>query len=218
MARTLPFALFMLVLALRGSFSELKDFSGSFDTRWLYGLQAGLALLAMAFSRHAFGELRSAPKLGSALAICVTLGLLIFLLWIAPMPGWMHLGAPTATFIPVAADGTLLWISVAVRTFGAVLVVPLMEELFWRSFLMRWIDKRDFLSLKPSSVSWFAVLASSTVFALAHELWVAGLVAGLVYAQIYRRLGNLWYSVLAHATTNLALAAWVVNQHAWGFW
>jgi len=93
-----------------------------------------------------------------------------------------------------------------------------MEELFWRSFLMRWIDRRNFLSLKPASVSWFAVLASSAVFALAHELWVAGLLAGLMYAQIYRRLQNLWYPILAHATTNLALAAWVVHQRAWGFW
>jgi len=47
-----------------------------------------------------------------------------------------------------------------------VLVVPLMEELFWRSFLMRWIEQRDFLFLAPASLSRFGVLASSLVFAL----------------------------------------------------
>src|SRR5208283_5653337 len=120
-------------------------------------------------------------------------GIGIFLIWIVPMPGWMHLGAPVASFVPLDADGTLRWDLIAIRTFGAVLVVPLMEELFWRSFLMRWIEQRDFLAVPPGSVSWIAIFGSSAVFALAHDLWLAGLVAGLVYAQIYRRLGNLWF-------------------------
>jgi CAAX prenyl protease-like protein len=104
------------------------------------------------------------------------------------------------------------------RVTGAVLVVPVMEELFWRSFLMRWIDRRGFLEMAPEQVSWVGILASSAVFALAHDLWLAGLLAGVVYALLYRQLGNIWYSIIAHATTNLALAGWVLWRGAWQYW
>jgi CAAX prenyl protease-like protein len=99
-----------------------------------------------------------------------------------------------------------------------VLVVPVMEELFWRSFLMRWIDRRDFLTLAPPRSSVAALVISSTVFALAHQLWLAGLIAGLAYGWIYRRTGNLWFPILAHASTNLLLGLWVIDQRAWSYW
>ncbi len=217
LARALPFVLFMAVLAIRGFIADTSAIAG-IDGRWLYAAQAAVAVAALLAWRTSYRELAAAPRLASHLLISVAAGIGVFLIWIAPVPGWMHLGAPVASFVPVDADGALRWDLIAIRTFGAVLVVPLMEELFWRSFLMRWIEQRDFLVLPPSSVTWIGVLGSSAVFALAHDLWLAGFVAGLVYAQIYRQLDNLWYAVLAHATTNLALAGWVVSQRAWTYW
>jgi CAAX prenyl protease-like protein len=101
---------------------------------------------------------------------------------------------------------------------GAVLVVPIMEELFWRSFLMRWIDRHDFLRLEPGQVTGYALAVSAAVFALAHTLWFAGLVAGLAYGWLYRRTGSLWMPVAAHALTNGLLALYVVERRAWSFW
>jgi len=57
--------------------------------------------------------------------------------------------------------------------------VPVMEELFWRSYLMRWIDQHDFLALAPAAISLKAILVSGLVFGLAHHLWFAGILAGL---------------------------------------
>ena len=37
---------------------------------------------------------------------------------------------------------------VAVRWIGATLVVPVMEELFWRSFLMRWFQRTQFETVR----------------------------------------------------------------------
>jgi CAAX prenyl protease-like protein len=216
--RALPFALFMAALALRGLVTGADSGLGSFDTRWFYGAQIAVSLVPIVFWWRVYGELRNAPRSATSLVVCVAAGLGVFFLWIAPMPGWMHLGAPVASFVPADADGALRWDLIAMRALGAVLVVPLMEELFWRSFLMRWIDRRDFLSLAPAAVSWVGVIASSVVFGLEHDLWLGGLAAGLVYAQLYRRLGNLWYAILAHATTNLALAAWVIHQRNWAYW
>lgn len=215
LVRCLPFAVFIAALALRGV-SE-----GTTDTRWLYALQAGASALALGLLWRHYSELRPArlaeqPLFGWLLSVAA--GLAVFGLWVALTAPWMRMGEPVTSFVPVQADSSLHWGLIALRSAGAVLVVPLIEELFWRSFLMRWIDRRDFLSLAPQQTSLYAWLASSAVFALAHDLWLAGLLAGLVFGALYRRSGQIWHAVLAHAVANLALAVWVVTQRAWGFW
>jgi hypothetical protein len=118
----------------------------------------------------------------------------------------------------VGASGALDWNLIALRLFGAVLVVPLIEELFWRSFLLRWIDQRDFLALLPGQSSLRALVVSSAVFALAHPLWFAGLVAGLIYGTLYQVTGRLWFPIAAHALTNLMLGLWIIDTRAWSYW
>jgi CAAX prenyl protease-like protein len=206
----------MAILALRGAlYGNAPDW---LDARWLYALQAAVPLLFLLAFRSDYRELAEAPRSPAALLLALATGIGVFILWIVPMPAWMSTGETVAPFRPVGPDQTPLWGLIAVRAFGAVLVVPVMEELFWRSFLMRWIDRRDFLHWPPAQVSWTGIFASSAVFALAHSLWLAGLAAGLAYAWVYRRTGNLWYPVLAHATTNGALAAWVVATGDWSYW
>jgi CAAX prenyl protease-like protein len=215
LVRCLPFAVFIAALALRG-FSE-----GSTDTRWLYALQAGASALALGVLWRHYSELhpaRAVQQQAFGWLLSVGAGLAVFGLWIALTASWMRVGEPVANFVPVRGDDSLHWGLIVLRAAGAVLVVPLVEELFWRSFLMRWIDRRDFLSQAPQQTSLYAWLASSAVFALAHDLWLAGLLAGLVFGALYRRSGQIWHAVLAHAVANLALALWVVTQRAWGFW
>jgi CAAX prenyl protease-like protein len=216
--RALPFALFILVLAMRGFLPDGAALPGDMDARWLYGVQAAVALVPIVIWWRGYAELQTAPRSLRSLAISIAIGLLVFAVWVAPMPQWAHLAGQATTFVPLDADGQLRWDLIAMRTFGAVLVVPVMEELFWRSFLMRWIDKRDFLQLTPAATTGFALVAASAVFALAHDLWLAGGIAGIAYGLAYRRLGNLWYAIIGHATTNLALAVWVVHGRAWSYW
>jgi len=148
----------------------------------------------------------------------VTAGLLVFVLWIHATLPWMRLGSSALVFAPLDTDGTLSWPLLLLRLSGAVLVVPLVEELFWRSFLMRWLDRRLFMRHAPRAATVFSIVASSLVFALAHDLWLAGFVAGLVFALLYRRYGNLWVPIVAHTVANLALGAWIVSERQWAFW
>lgn len=216
-ARALPFALFIAALALRGAIAP-PDTAQGFDSRWLYALQAVPAFIVLALHAPRFTELRFAPRALHAWGWTAAIGAAVFALWITLTLPWMRIGEPAAAFVPVDPDGSLRLDLVALRVFGAVLVVPLMEELFWRSFLMRWLDRREFLQCSPRAVSWTALLASSAVFALAHDLWLAGFVAGLGYGVLYMRTGNLWYPIAAHALTNGLLAAWVVRGGHWAFW
>jgi len=214
--RIAPFALFMALLALRGL---AGDGAWGFDARWIYAVSVlGVAVL-LVFFRREFGELARPlwPDLRE-LALAGTAGVAVFVLWIHLDLPWMRLGEATAGFRPVDVRGELVWPLVAVRWMGAALVVPLMEELFWRSFLMRWIDSARFQTVPPQRVSLRALLLSSFVFMLAHTLWLAAIIAALAYAWLYIRTGKLWVAVLAHAVTNGLLGAWVVFTGNWGYW
>jgi CAAX prenyl protease-like protein len=142
----------------------------------------------------------------------------VFVLWIHLDAPWMQLPGPVVPFHPVDAAGRLDWPLVVLRGCGAVLVVPLMEELFWRSFLMRWLRGTPFESIDPRTVGLRAIVLSTFVFALAHTLWLAAVVAGLAYAALYVVSGRLWLPVVAHAVTNALLAVWVVATGQWQFW
>jgi CAAX prenyl protease-like protein len=130
----------------------------------------------------------------------------------------MRLGEPTASFLPLDAQGQLDWPLLIVRWLGAALIVPVMEELFWRSFLMRWIDNPTFEASVPQQIGLRAIVLSTFVFMLAHTLWLAAIVAGLAYAWLYVRTGKLWVAVIAHAVTNGVLGVWVVMTRNWAFW
>ncbi|WP_290872353.1 CAAX prenyl protease-related protein [Aquabacterium sp.] len=219
-ARVIPFALFMALLALRG---QLPSEGGAvIDARWVYALSVLVVGGALAFFWRRYGELArplSGPRLtGRQVALSVAVGLIVFELWIHLAEPWMMLGRPTASFRPVDADGQLQWGLIAFRWVGAALLVPVMEELFWRSFLMRWVDRPDFESVDPGAVSPKAVALSSLVFMLAHTQWLAAIVAGLAYAWLYRYTRSLWAPILAHAVTNGVLGIWVVFYGNWMFW
>lgn len=214
--RILPFLAFMGLLALRGFAPD--DGRWGFDTRWLYALNAVVALMLLAWWRE-YGELarQNAPLLREWL-LAVAVGLGVFVLWIRLDAPWMQIGEPTASFVPVDAQGALLWPQIVVRWLGATLLVPVMEELFWRSFLMRWLQAPVFEGVDPRRTGVKAVLLSTFVFMLAHPLWLAAIVAGLAYALLYRFTGKLWTAVIAHAVTNGALGLWVVQSRQWQFW
>jgi uncharacterized protein len=217
LARVIPFVLFMLLLAVRGSLPA--DGSAGIDPRWVYGFGVLLAGGALWWFRRDYGELaRQALPDSREMLLAVGVGLVVFALWITLDAPWMTIGTPTASFLPVDAEGRVDWPLVTVRWMGAALLVPVMEELFWRSFLMRWIERPQFEAVVPQRVGLKAVALSTFVFMLAHTLWLAAIVAGLAYAWLYVRTGKLWVPIVAHAVTNGALGVWVVVTRNWGFW
>ena len=218
LVRVAPFVFFMAVLALRGY--APTDGSWGFDTRWLYALQAGGTALLLALWWREYGELgRQAWPTLRETTLAVAVGVAVFVLWVNLDAPWMTLSIGAAEpFVPRTADGGLDWPLIVVRIAGAALLVPVMEELFWRSFLMRWIQQPVFEAVAPAAVGLRAVGLSTFVFVLAHTLWLAAIVAGLAYAWLYIRTGKLWTAVIAHAVTNGALGVWVVMTGNWQFW
>ena len=200
--RAAPFAAFIVLLAAFPHSPLLR------------GL--GAALLLAIFWRH-YTELRI-PLQRRETVVAIVVGVLVFVIWIALDLEWASFGEERAGYAPLAPDGAIDWPRAAARFLVLAAVVPVMEELFWRCFLMRWIDARDFLSRNAREVSRLALVLSSALFALEHTLWLAGLIAGLAYAGLYITTNNLRAPVLAHAVTNAILGFWILATGSWHLW
>ena len=185
---------------------------------WLTALRGVAVAIVLAFFWRGYVELRDAkPVPAREWLIAIAVGFAVFFAWIHLDHGWMAFESGPG-FNPTRPDGTIDWTLAGLRLFGLVLVVPVMEELFWRSFVMRWIDARDFLAFDAKRASWRAFAISSALFASEHSLWLAGLIGGLAYGWVYMRSANLWMPVVSHTITNGTLAIWILATGHWRFW
>jgi uncharacterized protein len=217
LARITPFAIYILFLVLGDNFAPLFT-RFAIDIQWLYVIKIVAVILALLYFSRNYIELKKRPPLIDFLYASVS-GLIVFVVWIFPYPSWLVAGADATAINPILELNhfeTMLWLST--RMMGAVLVVPIMDELFWRSYIMRRYDGVDFLNVNPETLSGFAYVGSACLFALEHSLWLPGLFAGMVYGELYKTYKNLWVPIFAHAVTNGLLGAWVVSTGNWQYW
>lgn len=213
-ARIVPFLLFLAFIAL-GDLLERQHVSLQ-ALRWLYPLQFLTVAASLALYWRHYTELHQWDVRWRDVLAAIVVGVLVFIVWIHLTASWMTFGTPRG-YNPSDGAGINLTLLVF-RLAGAALLVPIMEELFWRSFLLRWIDRTDFLLLDPRAVSLRALVISIVLFGVEHQLWFAGIVAGIAYSALYVRCRTLWISILAHAVTNGLLGCWIVATHRWEFW
>ena len=158
----------------------------------------------------------------------VLIGIAVFVLWVGPdriVPGWHHsilfdnpiTGHPAGSTPPASqTDPVFLTFRVAI----SVIAVPILEELFWRGWLMRWlVDAEDFERVPLGTYAAAAFWISALLFASEHgSFWDVGLAAGIVYNWWMIRTRNLWDCIIAHAVTNGILAAYVIAAGQWQYW
>ena len=221
-SRIVPFALFMGFIgveelgrtATRLGVVHLEPS----DFLLAYPLRVAAVALILFFYRRQYRDIRwrDLAEWRNTL-ICVAAGALIFFLWI-------NMDWTTASLSPPGFDPTLLpgilgpGVLLTARLTGAVLIVPVMEELFWRSFLLRYLVDTDFTKVAPGTFSWFSFSATSVLFALEHHYLVAGLMAGIALNLLMYFTRSLSQCILAHATANLALGLYVMQTGQWRFW
>lgn len=212
--RIAPFFLYMAFIAV-ADLARRMGWSAA-ELRWLYPVKVGVVALALWCWRRHYSELRGAKPGAGALALSAAVGVAVLVLWLNLDAGWMRIGQSSG-FDP-RDGGRINWVLALSRLAGAALVVPLMEELFWRSYLLRWLDRPDFLQLAPAAGSLRAAAITALLFGVEHDLWFAGVVAGLSYGWLYRRTGNIWAPVVAHCVTNGLLGCWIIATGAWIYW
>lgn len=209
-----PFALF-LVLVIVGKYLP-------FHLEWNYALRFGIVFVALlAASRGVLPRQISHP-FGS-----MVLGVLVFVIWVAPdilwpayRESWLFtnriVGAPGAS-LPASAQGSAVFI--IFRVLIAVVNVPLLEELFWRGWLMRWLINTNFRKVALGAYTANSFWTVAVLFASEHgSYWDVGLLAGVLYNWWMIRTRSLGDCMVAHAVTNACLAWYVLARGHWQYW
>ena len=156
----------------------------------------------------------------------IALGLVVFAIWVAPdalMHGWrdhpVFQNAITGHITMSVAPRELTPLMLVLRTMRAALIVPVIEELFWRGWLPRRMQDNSFSKITLGKYTPFAFWITALLFAAEHgPFWEVGLIAGIVYNWWMGRTRSLGDLVLAHAVTNLALSLYVIRTESWMFW
>jgi CAAX prenyl protease-like protein len=152
------------------------------------------------------------------------MGILVLAFWVGLDPYYpkmsflFHQGDPWNPFKHFGANSAEAWFFFSVRAVGTALVVPPIEEVFFRSFLYRYLVKWDFLQMPLSRFHGLSFFVTSALFGLEHFQWLAGILCGLCFQFLVVRKGRLGDAMFAHAVTNFLLALWISWKGAWSFW
>ena len=175
------------------------------STAWAYAVRTVVTAALLACSLWPCVSCRSYSVLFDwrRLTLGLAVGLAVFVIWILPEQfDWVWYrklfilgeGGTKA----VAESGAAL---IAMRLVGSAFVISVAEELFFRKWLIGFAG------------FWGMVF----LFAIEHDRWLVGAIAGVIYGLLYLRKG-LWSAVVAHATTNFVLGLWVLKTGQWQFW
>jgi CAAX prenyl protease-like protein len=206
----LPFAIFISFLALQSIVTVPP---------WVRFAVPLIAIAAV--SRQALGWKLVNP-MGS-----IALGVAVCVLWVGPdvlFPGyhqhWLFsnsvLGHPVSAATPAQKSDVLF---ILFRVLVSVITVPILEELFWRGWLMRWLIDRNFERVALGTYNTQAFWVVAVLFASEHgSFWDVGLATGVIYNWWMIRTKSMWDCILMHAVTNACLAWYVLRYDQWIYW
>jgi uncharacterized protein len=183
---------------------------------------AFIVIVTLSADLHPGIDLRVRNWLGTVL-----IGIAVFAIWIAPdrlFPGYRHFWlfenplmgkAQAGLSVGARKQAAVLWL----RAIRAAAIVPVVEELFWRGWLMRWLISPDFEAIPLGTFSASAFWIVAVLFASEHgPYWDVGLAAGVAYNWWMVRTRSLGDLVLTHAISNACLSAYVVWTGKWEYW
>ena len=225
-ARILPFVVYLSFLAIvqiipsiTASGVTQNSWGGHVDL-WLYPIKTAAVLGLLIYFWPQYQELKDTIINGPREAILtIAVGLLVYAAWVRMDWSWAMQGDGAGQGYDPFRMGTGTGIVLAgIRLFGASVVVPIMEELFWRSFLIRYLISSKFESVALGTFTVFSCAATVVLFGLEHDLWLAGMMAGVAYTGLLYYTKRLWPCIVAHAVTNFALGIQVLVTGEWRWW
>ena len=209
-ARIAPFAIFVGLTFLQGQLGPASPY-------WIYVVKT-LVGAWMIWEARPFVEEMQWKISWEALVI----GVVIFIAWVGLDGLYPRLVRLETGWNPNRQFGEgspLAWFYIFVRLTGSALIVPPLEEVFYRSFLYRYLVKTDFCAMRLGQFHAMSFVVTSVIFGLMHpDRWLAGILCGVAYQGLVVKKDRLGDAMTAHATTNLLLGIWVVWKGAWNFW
>ena len=225
-----PFFLFLAFLLFSELVGKLDAFSGHWaivsSKYWIFPTQTAIcALMLYRWRSHiTFG-----PWRGMVLAVIA--GVISLLAWVWVMPQfceWLAalfgktIDPRVVGFDPAffGKDGAHYWTNVTIRMLRMVIIVPLVEEIFWRGFLLRFFIKDEFHTVPFGEFTWKSFGLVSVLFCFEHQMadWPGALITSVLYNVVAYRTRSLAACVVAHAVTNLGLGIYILKTGQFGFW
>ena len=232
LVRAVPFAIFLALTFCQNEFSEA-------DRYWFYAAKMVLGAWLIWLVRPSVAEMRWNF---SWEALVVGAG--VFVVWVGldgyypaldqlnqnyfcplfrkiGLESWCSESVPLTGWNPhlqFGQDSVLAWTFVVVRIAGSSLVVPPLEEVFFRSFLYRFLVRNDFLNMPLAQFRLKPFLICAVLFGFEHREWLAGILCAFGYHGLVFRKKRLGDAIAAHGLTNLLLGLYVVSRGQWRFW
>jgi CAAX prenyl protease-like protein len=205
-----PMAIFMLITSMEGS-------AGA-NYPLLYIAKVVVVIVALLMFKTPLREIKFEAKW---LVPSVLVGIVLLVAWVGIEQAlvYPHLGERTG-YNPFEkiADPTMRTTFIAFRFLGLALMVPVMEEIFWRSFGLRIASQSDFRALPIGSFTWTGFGIVAAVFAGSHPEWIPAAIFAAATGLWIKQTKSLFACIVVHAVTNLGLGIYVVTQNAWKFW
>ena len=211
----IPFAVFMLLLSVQQYIPLPQTIE--------FGLRcAVLAAVLWIFSRDIISFKLTRP------AASFALGLAVFLLWIGPdalIPGyrqfWLFSNPITKYGLASSLDSSTRTDAAALffRVVRAVILVPIIEELFWRAWALRWAARPDFESMPLGAYTRASFWMVAILFGAEHgPYWEVGLICGILWNWWMGKTKSLGDLIFTHAVANGCLCAYVLIAKKWEYW
>ena len=149
--------------------------------------------------------------------LAVVLGVVIFIVWVGLEGMYPALGS--SLFNPYNAASSLVVPVLLIKLIGAILVAPLAEELFTRSFLIRFfIEPNKWEKIKIGKYTLFSFIVTVLFFGFSHNRWLPGIITGIFLNLLLYKRKQISSCIIAHGVANLCLAVYVLATGNWGFW
>ena len=221
-ARVAPFLIFLALTVCQGEFGVASAY-------WFYFAKTIAGVWLILEMRPVVAEMRWTFSWEA-----VVVGVAVFAMWVGISGEWttqnslwvkLGISHPPAEPVrpwnpnePFGSGSALAWLMIMTRILGSTFVVPPLEEVFYRSFLYRYIANQNFLSVPFNRFLPWPFLATAAVFGFSHNEWLAGILCGTAFQWLVIRKNRLGDAMTAHAITNFLLGVWIVWKHAWHFW
>lgn len=210
----LPFVAFMVILG----FSDYLTVLGVWEQPVRVMV---LSVILFVFSRSVISFRLRSPLL------TIGVGVAVFLIWIGPdvlFPGyrehWLFQNDLTGRLkSSMSPEMRANVVSLLFRSIRAAVLVPIIEELFWRAWLMRWVINTEFWRIPLGTYTFRSMAVVALLFASEHgPYWEVGLVAGVIYNWLMIRTKSLGDCILAHAITNACICVYAIKSQNWQYW
>lgn len=208
-ARVVPFAIFWGLTYLQGKLGPASAY-------WFYFLKTLVGAWLIFEMRPHVAEMRWAISWEA-----IVVGIAIFAIWVGIDPYYPKFfkggstGNPATVFGPNSALPMFFNI---VHIMGMTIVVPPIEEAFYRSFMYRYVVSQNFLAVPFNRFIPLSFVVTIGLFGISHNEWLAAIICGAAYQWLVIRKNRLGDAMSAHALTNLLLGIYIVWRGAWHFW